>query len=221
MNAPIIRRPGQLTPTMYSQGKKRTQLPQVQQNSPCFDRVDVKTAKAVQPFWIFHRLRFTPTGNVKQIFIEKINPGFVYLLRNLFIKCNGFYRFISEGTIELTQNPFYCEIFSCGNLKKRQCQPITVQLIATPGPYGLGNLGKGVVYLSAPSAVDANIFSVNATSQGPTCVKKLNYFFVSGDGIRIEFTTTLNSYWTVYLDCVLDGYYIPEKELAYWEGAQL
>jgi hypothetical protein len=99
--------------------------------------------------------------------------------------------------------------------------PIPINLFSSPGQNGKNKSqsGSGVIYIAAPSAVDQNAYGVNATAQAPTSLKMLNYWYPSGDAIRMDFTTVPNANGTVYLDCMLQGYYLPDRLLDYWKGA--
>lgn len=188
------------------------------------EKIEITDAvRQMQAYFIYKRLKWGVGDNYRQLFIEQTNQGFVYLLRFLVVKATGI-----GGIVTKLQQPFFNEMFAASQLKNRQTDPIPPDLLSSPVQYGIGNYTKsttfpggsaGVYYSGAPKAVDQSGYGVNATAQAFTSLKFLNYFYVSGDAIRVDFTTTLNLSAPAYLDCMLGGYYIPDRALDYWKGA--
>jgi hypothetical protein len=190
-----------------------------------FQRIDANDLlKESQPYWVYKRLRFETSGQPRQLFVEQINPGFIYLLREIIVKASSA---LNNGSSWVVQEPFFNEMFSSSSLKARQTIPIPIDLVSPPASDGTEHVsvkspdfaGYETIYMTAPAAVDQNAYGVNASSQGIRYAKKLNYFYPYGDVIRVDFTGIPNSEGTAYLDCVLCGYYIPERALDYWKGA--
>lgn len=187
-----------------------------------FSPVDYEYAGQIQPYLIFQRRHLTA---LRDVFSFKVDYGYGYLLRWLITR----WPTADAAVVTALAPPLYFEVSSAGASKRRQLQPITLNLNTTPAGHALpiGPLtpayaaAPGVTYdVAAPSpAAPDNLFSRNFSSALPSSHKILNYLFPYGSTILIE-TTGQNGTIPAYVDLCLFGYYVPEKALRMWGGTR-
>lgn len=145
-----------------------------------------------QPYFIYQRLTLI---NTVEHFLQSVDFGFDYLLRNLIVK----YPEVDAAGATFGPDLSFTPVNSYADMKTSNF-PVPFGLVATPGSAG--------VQVNAAAQM---------TATGPKNQKKFNVVFPYRDRIHIEITGQ-NGTTPVLVDIVLVGYLIPNRELSMWGG---
>lgn len=163
--------------------------------------VDIENA---QPYFIYKEISLTPGIEVFH-FGEKVNQGFIYLLRKANI-ISGTY-FINDE-IKMPESDIYMEFFDVEPQRAKQISPIPARLFGSP----VGN-----------SEINSKIdFSgkIVFTAVPYKYSSVLNYVYRHGNdlhgAITLKNRNIQNGGFIPVCQIMLEGYLIPEKTLAQW-----
>lgn len=165
------------------------------------------------PYFYFKRFHPDAITNGFEADINWIIPldfGYGYLLRQISSKWPKY-----ENQIGAQYPNLNISLFNTIRGATRQNNPIPLRLVSTPGK-------DGCVQVAAPAPVDNDIFSVCYTSVPPVKNRLIyNLFFQYRDAIHLKLNWSpqlpLQFFENSYMDIMLDGYLIPQKDLSMWE----
>jgi hypothetical protein len=194
-------------------------------------KINVEKMRKIQPYFLYKRFQFNNQTALKQTFVEKISAGFNYYTKRLYVQCSAAY--IDFSNVLHWAWPFTVEMIDNTVGRMRQDLPTPIELFTSPGSLGDQmastdfallpgrSRNPGTVYFTMFSPADFTAFRVNALANQILSSKELNYLYPSGDVIRVDISTTNvpADGSATYFDLLVDGYYIPDRELDYWKGA--
>lgn len=166
------------------------------------------------PYYYYKRFRTEigtiPVANLpmNNLWSFRLTQGYTYLLRSYAAKWSGHQEGSPGDPLPDVLISFYNKI----RATNYQTQPFPARLVTTPG-------GQGVWAATAHAPVDQDAFGVVLTEKPLKNILTQNLFYQFNDNVYMEInypvTIVENEY--TYLDLVLFGYLIPEKDLEMWK----
>lgn len=160
----------------------------------------------VVPSFLYKRVE---VGHIVERVIFTIDYGYSYVLERISSKWPD----ADTSPATLVTPQILIEIFSvAAGTKAHQNEPYPLRLISTPAE-------PGVLSVAAPSPVDATGFNVNMTATPRKGEVELDYLFAyrSTIDIKISGQQLIAATWfPQFVDVVLEGYAVPEQQLAIW-----
>lgn len=167
--------------------------------------LDVNYLKQQVPAWFYRRISSQPDINKQVDFLVPIDWGYGYLLRSIKTKWQD-----KQGAGEPDSGNLDIKFIRTTRGRELQNDFYPVRLISTPAE-------PGVTVVAAPAPVDNDIFSVCFTATPVKNVIILNYYYQYRETIYIKLLIGGEIEQGAYVDMLLDGYYIPEKNLPLWK----
>jgi hypothetical protein len=170
--------------------------------------VTVADHASIQPFFLGKRIKVL---HQREYFHFRIESGWNYLLRRIFIKYPDQYSYVND-MVTFYENcpPVYIEFFKEYGLRAKQNAPIPIRLISTPAA------NDNILVFSEPAPCDTGGFSVNMTCASPASTKTLNILYVPNDIVNLQFTNigydaTYDKWLPEYIEFMAEGYYLRDK----------
>ena len=155
------------------------------------------------PAFYYKRFRILTGTAFKFYFLIPLDFGYGYLLRRISSKWANF-----TGEV---QPPLDYELIHTTRGRKLNNIPAPLRLISTPGT-------DGVTVVNAPSPVDNAGFNVCMSDEPLKNRVVINeyYFYRETLYLNLYFRAVAGVEIDRYIDIMLDGYLIPEKDLEMW-----
>lgn len=160
--------------------------------------IDKNFFEQITPFFFYKRVLF---GDKIEDIIFTVDYGYDYFLNEFSYRCAEFNDSLQKLKIELIKG---------ARSRSLQNQAYFARLVSTPGN------SNGVVYTTAPSAVDQDAFGVNATATPLENRVRYSEPYLYSENIQIKLSWDTVPDQPGYVDLLLCGYNVPEKVLQMW-----
>lgn len=158
--------------------------------------------ESYQPYWIYNRFNFGQGNGIPEEYFYKLDFGFNYLARRIFLKA------CYQGGLSSILPMPEVQVFDTANNKERYTRPVKGELLSSPG--------NDDTYLGLDVPI---VFNTNAISRPPASTKILNYLYASGHNINVKLSvSTVMAGNLHFVDMLIQGYLIPEKAIPMWKG---